>query len=129
MTRAWPLPALGSASIGAPAEEANPSLLWSPTAFHALVPMIRPALALLITGSFLGNVIFGSNGILRVGDYRRLKTERTAELVLLEAERDRLARRSALLDPRGVDVDMADELIRSELGLVRPDEVIIELPD
>ena len=94
-----------------------------------LVGMVRPALILLVAIPFLGSVIFGSNGILRGIDYRRLKAERTAELVLLDAERIRLAHRSALLDPRGANVDLADELIRSELGFVRPDEVIIELPD
>ena len=47
----------------------------------------------------------------------------------LEAERDRLKHRSALLDPRKADPDMADELVRRDLGLVRPDEVIIPLED
>ena len=94
-----------------------------------LVRMIPPALILFIAITFLGYVIFGSNGILKGRDYRRLTAERTAELVLLDAERVRLAKRSALLHPQGVDVDLADELIRSGLGFVRPDEVIIDLPD
>ena len=33
----------------------------------------------------------------------------------------------ALLDPRKADPDIADELVRKDLGLVRPDEVIIPL--
>jgi cell division protein FtsB len=32
-----------------------------------------------------------------------------------------------LLDPKKADPDMADELVRRDLGLVRPDEVIIPL--
>jgi cell division protein FtsB len=32
-----------------------------------------------------------------------------------------------LLDPRKADPDMADELVRKDLGLVRPDEVIVPL--
>ena len=35
--------------------------------------------------------------------------------------------RSALLDPNKADPDMADELVRKDLGLVRPDEVIVPL--
>ena len=35
--------------------------------------------------------------------------------------------RSALLDPRKADPDMADELVRRDLGLVRADEVILPL--
>ena len=45
----------------------------------------------------------------------------------LEAERDRLRHRSALLDPRKADPDLADELVRRDLGLVRADEVIVPL--
>ena len=66
---------------------------------------------------------------MKAGEYRRLKAELTAELAILDAERIRLAHRTGLLDPRGADVDLADEMIRTELGFVRPDEVIIDLPD
>ncbi len=49
------------------------------------------------------------------------------ELAELEAERQQLRHRSALLDPRKADPDIADELVRRDLGLVRPDEVIVPL--
>ena len=39
------------------------------------------------------------------------------------------ASREELLDPRRADPDLADEMVRSELGLVRPDEVIINIDD
>lgn len=96
---------------------------------EALARVARPALILFLAIFFLGYNLLGSNGILKARDYRRLKAERTAELALLVAERSRLAHRSGLLDPRGADVDLADEMIRTELGFVRPDEVIIDLPD
>jgi cell division protein FtsB len=88
-----------------------------------------PALAFLIIANFLGYAVVGSNGILSLGDYRQLKAERAAELNELQQEKTRLAHRAALLDPRRADPDLADEMVRSELGLVRPDEVIIELQD
>jgi cell division protein FtsB len=69
----------------------------------------------------------GSNGLLSLGDYRRMKAERSIELAQLQEERARLAHRAKLLDPRNADPDLADELVRSQLGLVRPDEVIIPL--
>ncbi|HJQ18112.1 MAG TPA: septum formation initiator family protein [Allosphingosinicella sp.] len=84
-----------------------------------------PALAVLIIANFLGYAIAGSNGILSLGDYRRLKAERLVELAQLQQEKARLAHRAVLLDPRRADPDLADEMVRSELGLVRPDEVII----
>lgn len=86
-----------------------------------------PALGLLIIVNFLGYAVVGDNGILSWGDYRRLRAEKMVELALVEAERDRLQHRSQLLDPRRADPDLADELVRRELGLVRPDEVIIDM--
>ena len=86
-----------------------------------------PAVAFLIIANFLGYAIVGTNGVLSWGDYRRLKEERSVELAQLEQEKARLAHRAALLDPRRADPDLAEEMVRSELGLVRPDEVIINI--
>ena len=88
-----------------------------------------PAVGLLVIANFLGYAIVGENGVLSWGDYRRLKEERAVQLAQLEEERARLTHRAQLLDPRRADPDLADELVRRELGLVRPDEVIIELDD
>ena len=38
-----------------------------------------------------------------------------------------LKNRVALLDPKHVDPDMADELVRKQLGVANPDEVIVPL--
>ena len=86
-----------------------------------------PALAILIIANFLGYAIMGANGILSWGDYRRQKAERLVQLAELNAEKARLAHRSALLDPRGADPDMVEETVKRELGVVRPDEVVIPL--
>ena len=86
-----------------------------------------PALALIIVGTFAGHAIAGPNGILAWGGYNRALKERQAELAQLEQQKAQLRHRSALLDPRKADPDMADELVRKDLGLVRPDEVIIPL--
>ena len=86
-----------------------------------------PALALIVVGTFAGHAVAGPNGILAWGGYHRALNERKAELAAIERERAQLRHRSALLDPRKADPDMADELVRKDLGLVRPDEVIIPL--
>src|SRR3954469_9972642 len=86
-----------------------------------------PALALIVVGTFAGHAIAGPNGILAWGGYHRALKDREAELVRLDQERAQLRHRSALLDPRKADPDMADELVRKDLGLVRPDEVIVPL--
>ena len=84
-----------------------------------------PSLGLLIAANFLGYAVLGSNGLLSWANYRHLKAGKLAELDQLGAERARLAHHLKLLDPRSVDPDLADEMIRKALGLVRPDEVII----
>ena len=86
-----------------------------------------PALALLVVGTFAGHAVAGPNGLLAWGGYHRALKERQVELAQLEQERAQLRHRSRLLDPRKADPDMADELVRKDLGLVRPDEVVIPL--
>jgi len=86
-----------------------------------------PALGVIVVGTFAGHAIAGPNGILAWGGYHRALKERQAELAQLEQEKAQLRHHSALLDPRKADPDMADELVRKDLGLVRPDEVIVPL--
>ena len=86
-----------------------------------------PALAVIVVGTFAGHAIAGPNGILAWGSYHHALVERQAELAQIEKEQAQLKHRSQLLDPNKADPDMADELVRKKLGLVRPDEVIIPL--
>ena len=86
-----------------------------------------PAVALVIVGTFAGHAVAGPNGLFAWRGYSQDLAKRKIELAALEGERDRLRHRSALLDPRKADPDMADELVRKDLGLVRADEVILPL--
>ena len=95
--------------------------------FQLIRRAAMPALALIVVGTFAGHAIAGPNGILAWGGYHRALQERQAELAQLEAQRAQLRHRSQLLDPRMAVPVLADELVRKDLGLVRPDEVIIPL--
>ena len=95
--------------------------------FELIRRSAMPALALLIVGTFAGHAIAGPNGLLAWGGYHRALKERQAELVQLQQQKVQLRHHSALLDPRKADPDMADELVRKDLGLVRQDEVIVPL--
>ncbi len=88
---------------------------------------IWPAFSLTIIAIFGGYALFGSNGVLAWGDYSQRFEVRTLELARIERERDVLANRVTLLDPRQANPDMVDELVRRDLGLARADEVIIPL--
>jgi cell division protein FtsB len=95
--------------------------------FRLIRRVALPALAVIIVGTFAGHAVAGQNGLLAWGGYHRALKERQAELAQLEQERAQLRHRSQLLDPNKADPDMADELVRKDLGLVRPDEVIVPL--
>ena len=86
-----------------------------------------PAIAFTVIAFFGSYALFGSNGILAWGDYRQRYDARAVELALVEQEKTELANRVKLLDPRRANPDMVDELVRRDLGLARPDEVIIPL--
>ena len=86
-----------------------------------------PALALIVVGTFAAHAVAGPNGILAWGGYHRALLQRQAELAQIQKQEAELKHRSDLLNPNSADPDMADELVRKRLGLVRPDEVIITL--
>jgi len=88
---------------------------------------MMPAIALLLLLVFIAYAIIGPNGILAWGDYSRQVKQRETELAMLKARKAALENRVRLVDPRRVDPDMADELVRKELGVTHPDEVIVPL--
>lgn len=92
-----------------------------------LMSAFGPALAILLLMMFAGYAVLGSNGILAWGDYSRALNERQHQLAQVEAQRDRLRNRVDLLNPRHADPDMVDELVRKELNVTHPDEVVIPL--
>ena len=78
--------------------------------------------ALLVIG---GLSIAGPSGILAWSENARLLDEREAEVARLSAERDQLRNRVNLLDPRHADPDLVGELLRSNLNVAHPDELVI----
>jgi cell division protein FtsB len=74
-----------------------------------------------------GIAIAGPSGVLAWGEHRRVLEQRQQEIVQLAAERDAVRNRVARLDPRHVDPDLAGELLRSNLNVVHPDEMVMML--
>src|SRR3546814_18904203 len=92
-----------------------------------LMSAFGPAFAIVILALFAGYAVLGSNGILAWGDYSRALATHRQELQKINAERDRLKNRVDLVDPRPADPDMVAELVRLELNVTHPDEVIVPL--
>ena len=53
------------------------------------------------------------------------REHREAELAELRAERDRIANRVDLLDPDNADPDLVGELLRNNLNVAHPDEIVV----
>ncbi len=80
------------------------------------------ALALII-----GWLLFGSTGLFAWSDYSRSLNARQTELVALRADLAALENRQRLLHPRATDPDLAEEIIRRDLNLVHPDDIVVPL--
>ena len=79
---------------------------------------------LLVLG---GLALVGPSGLLAWSENQRLLEQRRQEIKTLSAERDELRNRVALLNPRDTDPDLAGELLRKDLNVVHPDEVMLLL--
>lgn len=76
----------------------------------------------------LGGLAFaGPSGVLAWGESMKLLEQRQARIAQLEGEREELKNRVALLDPKHADPDLVGELLRSNLNVAHPDEVVITL--
>lgn len=75
-----------------------------------------------------GWVIAGPSGLLAWSENQRLLQQRQLEVAQLRAERDEIKNRVVLLDPQGADPDLTGELLRSDLNVVHPDEMVMLLP-
>lgn len=82
--------------------------------------------ALLLLGGF---AVAGPTGLLAWSENAAALAARKAEIAKLTEERDGLRNRVKLLDPAAADPDLASELVREHLGVMREDEVVITLDE
>lgn len=81
------------------------------------------ALVMLLVLAAIG--VAGPSGLLAWGENARVLEQRQQEIAALSDERDQLKNRVNLLDPRHADPDLVGELLRSNLNVAHPDEVVI----
>jgi cell division protein FtsB len=89
--------------------------------------VLVPAFALLVLLGIATYALLGPTGIIAWTDYRAALQQRSKDLAVLEKERDALRNRQKLLDRNNVDPDLAGELMRRELNVVAPDEVVVPM--
>jgi cell division protein FtsB len=88
---------------------------------------LGPGVALLALLGIAAYALLGPTGIIAWTDYRFALNQRSIELAKLEKERDALRNRQKLLARENVDPDLAGELLRRDLNVVAPDEVVVPL--
>jgi len=71
--------------------------------------------------------ILGPNGLLAYGDYKQQLAKREQDYARLDKRRAVLKNRVALLNPDHANPDMVDEMVRKQLNVAHPDEVIVPL--
>ncbi len=86
-----------------------------------------PALAVVILLSGVSYLVFGPTGLYAWGEYSQQLQDRKSELAALRKDEKTLKNNVDLVDPQQTDPDMADELVRRDLNVSHPDEVIIPL--
>jgi cell division protein FtsB len=86
-----------------------------------------PAIGLTIIAFFGAYAVLGRNGMLAYGDYKRQLVKREKDYAELDRRRAVLKNRVALLNPDRANPDMVDEMVRKELNVAHPDEVIVPL--
>ncbi len=89
--------------------------------------VVIPGLSLLALLGIATYALLGPTGIIAWTDYRAALKERSLELASLEKERDALRNRQRLLKSDEVDPDYAGELLRKELNVVAPDEIVVPM--
>lgn len=88
---------------------------------------LMPAAALAVMAFFGAYAVLGPNGVMALGDYKRQIVAQERNYAALDQRRTMLQNRVALLDPRHANPDLVDELVRKELNVAHPDEVIVPL--
>lgn len=100
-------------------------------AFKRRIPkeQFRQGLALCVLLALAALAIAGPTGLLAWNENAKLLDQRKAQIAHLQKERDALRNKVDRLNPDGADPDLVGELLRRNLNVVHPDEVVITLDD
>lgn len=88
---------------------------------------ILPVICILLIGYFVSHAINGPTGVIAWKGYKADRATLEQQAAASAEARAAIERQVKLLDPRKVDPDLADELVRKNLNVVKPDEVIVPL--
>lgn len=90
---------------------------------------LKQGMALMVLLVLTGLAIAGPTGLLAWNENANLLEQRKTQIAVLATERDNLRNRVQLLDPGAADPDLVGELLRRDMNVVHPDEVVITVDD
>ncbi|XUU60034.1 FtsB family cell division protein [Erythrobacter sp. HA6-11] len=88
---------------------------------------VRQGLALAGLLLLTGFAIAGPTGLLAWSENVSKLDQHQTHIAHLQEKRDELKNRVDLLDPNAADPDLVGELLRRDMNMVHPDEVVITL--
>lgn len=90
---------------------------------------LRQGLALAALLLIAGFAIAGPTGLLAWNESEELLEQRKAQIAETQAKRDMLKNKVDRLHPDGADPDLVGELLRENMNVVHPDEIVITLDE
>lgn len=90
---------------------------------------LRQGLALAALLVIAGFAIVGPTGLLTWNESEELLKQRNAQIAEMRAKSEMLRNKVDRLHPDGADPDLVGELLRENLNVVHPDEVVIILDE
>lgn len=83
------------------------------------------ALGVVLIGSLIVLIIIGPTGALAYYEYHKKIDTVEAELAQLKEDKAALKNRVELLSPDHADPDLVDELLRRNLNVAHPDDLVV----
>ena len=87
--------------------------------------LIVPAISLAVVGYFGTYAVWGNRGVLALEDTQAQLGVQLQQLAELQANRQRLEHRIALMEKNGGDPDLVEELARTQLMDAAPNQVAV----
>lgn len=90
---------------------------------------VKQGLALMLLVALTVFAIAGPTGLLAWAENAEQLEQHHSRITMLNEHRDALKNRVELLNPAGADPDLVSELVRQDLGVIHPDEIVVVLDE
>ena len=88
-----------------------------------------PAGCIALIAYFGFHAIGGPTGLMALQDYKTENRQLEIQAATIAATKASLQRQAVLLNPRHVDPDLGEELVRKNLNVIGKDEIIVPLDE